>query len=474
MESIWSQSCPIKERECLQQDMKSEIAVIGAGMAGILIAYELQKAGHQVVVLEANRIASGQTRNTTAKITSQHGMIYQKLIQTLGEDTAKQYALANEAAIQEYRNLISSEGIDCDLEERSAYVYGNDEESLRAEVDAAAGLGLPATFVPEVFLPVPTAGAVQFAHQAQFHPLKFLAAISDPLTIFEHTSVRSVEDNRLVTEHGNVQAEHIIFASHFPFVNFPGMYFARMHQARSYVLALKHAAQVDGMFIGAEKDSYSFRNYGELLLLGGGNHRTGENSAGGRYARLRQKAKEWFPHSQEVAFWSAQDCMPADSVPYIGHYAASQPNWYVATGFQKWGMTSSMVSAMLLRDMICGKENPYAPAFNPKRFDAVALPSMATEGGQAVKGLFKRFFQIPAAQAAQIPAGHGGIVRLDGKKIGVYKDENGTLYPVDIRCPHLGCQLEWNPDERSWDCPCHGSRFDRFGHLISGPAQESL
>ncbi len=474
MESIWSQLCPIRERASLQQDINCEIAVIGAGMAGILIAYELQKSGHQVVVLEANRIAGGQTRNTTAKITSQHGMIYHKLMETLGETTARQYALANEAAIQEYRTLIASEGIDCDLEERSAYVYGTDEKQLRAEAEAAAGLGLPAAFVSELSLPVPTAGAVRFGHQAQFHPLKFLSALSDGLAIFEHTPVRTVKDNRLATDHGTVQAEHIIFACHYPFVNFPGMYFARMHQERSYVLALKHAMQVDGMFVGAEAGGYSFRNYGDLLLLGGMNHRTGENAAGGRYARLRQKANAWFPHCEEVACWSAQDCMPLDSVPYIGQYASRQPNWYVATGFQKWGMTSSMVSAMLLRDQIDGKENPYASAFDPRRFDTAALPSLANEGGHAAKGLFKRFFQIPAEQAARIPAGHGGVVQQDGKKLGVYKDEQGTLYPVDIRCPHLGCQLEWNPDEKSWDCPCHGSRFDKFGHLISGPAQQSL
>ena len=166
--------------------------------------------------------------------------------------------------------------------------------------------------------------------------------------------------------------------------------------------------------------------------------------------------------------------MPPDSVPYIGRYAAGRPNWYVATGFQKWGMTSSMVAALVLRDMISGAENAYAQVFDPGRLETEAIPGIAAEGGQAVKGLTRRIFQVPETQAEQIHPGHGGIVLLDGEKVGVYRDEDGTLYPVHIRCPHLGCQLEWDPDERSWDCPCHGSRFDRFGNLISGPAQEGI
>ena len=474
MESIWSQTCQLRQREALPGDMKTDIAVIGAGMAGILIASALQGAGRRVVVLEAKRTAGGQTRNTTAKLTCQHGLLYEKLIRTLGEEKARQYAQANAAALMEYRRIIADRNIDCELEQRDACVYGSNAAQLRKEAEAAAALGLPAFFVEETKLPFPTAGAVCFANQAQFHPLKFLQAISEPLTIYENTSVQSVEENQLITTRGRVQAEQIVFACHYPFVNFPGMYFARMHQERSYVIALENAARMDGMWIGAEQGAYSFRNYGPLLLLGGGGHRCGENSAGGRYDLLRQQAARWFPGSREVAHWSAQDCVTADSVPYIGPYAASRPNWYVATGFQKWGMTSSMVAAMLLRDRICGKENPWAEVFDPGRFDEKTLTGLAQESVQAVKGLAKQLFQIPAEAAKELTPGHGGVVFWKGKKLGVYKDESGALWPVDIRCPHLGCQLEWNPDERSWDCPCHGSRFDYRGKLISGPAQENI
>ena len=474
MNSIWTKNVQIEEREPLNGDIKAEIAVIGAGIAGLLIASELQRAGHQVVILEAKRIASGQTQNTTAKITSQHGMIYRRLISTLSRDRAKQYAMANEAAIEAYRRLVEKENIDCSFETRNAYVYGDDGQQLQAEAEAAASLGLPASYVRQTALPFSTAGAVCFANQAQFHPMQFLAHIAQPLTVYENTPVLSVKDDLIETTRGWVRAEHIVFACHFPFVNFPGMYFARMHQERSYVLALENAGQVDGMWIGAGVGGYSFRNYGKLLLLGGGGHHCGENSTGGRYALLRQAAREWFPDSREIAHWSAQDCVTADGVPYIGRYAQSRQNWYVATGFQKWGMTSAMVSAMLLRDLICGVKNHFAEVFDPGRFDVAMVSGVAAQGGQAVRGLAKELFQIPEAQAAEILNGHGGIVVLRGEKVGVYKDEDGHIYPVNTRCPHMGCQLEWNPDERSWDCPCHGSRFDGKGSLISGPAQENL
>ena len=474
MGSIWSQTCSIGRRPPLRGHLKTQAAVVGAGMAGVLTAYALQQAGLSVVVLEADRIAGGQTQNTTAKITSQHGLIYSRLIQSFGEETARRYAKANQDAVRAYQDLIDVQGISCDWEERCAYLYGPDVTVLQEEAEAARRLGLPASFTREVSIPIPHDGAVCFEGQAQFHPLKFLKVLADQLTIYEQSRVLTAEGDLLTTELGSVQAEHIVFACHFPFVNFPGMYFARMHQERSDVLALQGAPPVDGMFLGVGRDTFSLRTYGELLLLGGGGHRTGENTEGGRYDLLRRKAREWFPQSQETAHWSAQDCMPPDHVPYIGPYSSSHPGWYVATGFQKWGMTSSMAAATLLCDMIQGRDNPYAGLFSPSRLDPAALPGILKEGGQAVKSMVKRFFQIPAEAAKDIPAGHGGIVFLNGKKAGVYRDETGALHPVDIRCPHLGCQLEWDPDEKTWDCPCHGSRFDCLGRLISGPAQTDL
>lgn len=474
MESVWRHQCDIKGRPALEQDLDVETAIIGGGMAGILIADALQQSGHQVVVLEADRIAGGQTQNTTAKITAQHGLKYAKLIHEIGSEAARQYAEANQDAIQAFREMIESRNISCNFEEKRAYLYGDHLAQLQEETEAAASLGLPASLVHQVPIPLPCAGSVCFDGQAQFNPLQFLQAVSRDLTIFEGTSVQIVEDNVLKTEHHTIRAEHIVFATHYPFVNIPGLYFARMHQERSYVLALKHAELVDGMFIGAGENSYSLRTYEDMLLFGGENHRTGKNQDGGRYDALRQKANELFPHSREVAHWSAQDCITADGVPYIGRYSHSHSNWYVATGFQKWGMTSSMVSAIIIRDLICGKDNPWIQVFDPGRFHANDLPGVAVETGQAIKGLTKLLFQIPSEEVEHLPNGHGGVVFFHGKKMGVYKEDDGSIHAVELRCPHLGCQVEWNQDERSWDCPCHGSRFDYFGQLISGPAQKDI
>ena len=452
MKSIWSETCDIPQREPLRGDTETEIAVIGAGMAGVLIASALQRAGRQVAVFEAKRIASGQTRNTTAKITAQHGLFAERLIKTLGEERAKKYAEANLAAIEAYRKLIAEENIDCDFSNESAFVYGDDESLLENEAKAQAALGLATYLVSNPDVPGGAKAAVRADGQAQFHPLKFLKAISEPLTIYENTPVISVDGGELQTARGRVRAEKVVFACHYPFINFPGMYFARMHQERSYVLALENASIPGGMWIGAGDGGYSFRKYGDLVLFGGEGHRTGENSGGGKYEALRKRASGFFQNSRVKTYWSAQDCVTADGVPYIGRYSDSTPNWYVATGFQKWGMTTSMASAMILRDMICGRENPYADAFDPGRFDLKAVAGTFSEGAQAVKGLTRSLLNIPQA----------------------YKDESGEVHAVSVKCPHLGCQLEWNPDEKTWDCPCHGSRFTANGELISGPAQEDL
>ena len=476
MPSIWSETTQIAPRPPLPGDLDTDTAVIGGGMAGVLTAWLLKEAGVESVVLEAQRLGSGQTRNTTAKITSQHGLIYDKLTRRFGAEQAGQYARVNQRAIAEYRRIVRELAIDCALEERAAYLYSTlDEDALRAEAHAARALGLNAQFTAQTALPFPVKGAVRFEEQAQFHPLRFLAAVAEQVTVYEQTLVLRVDGGRVETDRGTVRARHVVFACHFPFVNAPGYYFARMHQERSYVLALKNAPQLDGMYYGVDPEGLSFRNAGEYLLLGGGNHRTGENSAGGRYELLRQAARRCYPDSREAAHWSAQDCIPLDGVPYIGVYAPSVPNWYVATGFQKWGMTSSMAAAMLISARITGREDPDGAVFSPRRFKLPAAgANLLEDGKQTVKGLSRQLFTSGRAELEALPSGHGGVVELDGEKVGAYRDETGELFLVSTRCPHLGCQLEWNPDEKSWECPCHGSRFDHRGRLLEGPAQTHL
>lgn len=478
MASIWEQTVEFEPRPPLGCDLDVEVAVIGAGMAGALTAFLLHQRGIRCAVFEAALIGSGQTAGTTAKITSQHGLIYARLIEQFGRERAQEYADANQRAVLRYRQIAEEHGIACMMEEQEAYVYGlHDAEPLRREAEAAVSLGLPAAFVHAVRLPFPVSGAVRFAQQAQFHPLRFLGGICRGLTVYEHSPVAVAEDNRLRVNGHTVTADQIVFATHYPFVNVPGLYFARMYQSRAYTLALEHAAHTGGMYIDAGEGGLSLRNAGRVLLLCGEDHRTGENVTGGRYDALRRMAATLYPGSREVAHWSAQDCMTPDGIPFIGRYAASTPNWYVATGFNKWGMSSAMVAAERIADWIAGGGCVEPGIFDPQRFNVATAAEVLREGGQAIRGLGLQLLTVPEAQVSDLPLGHGGVVNVgdDGEeKAGVYRDESGKLHAVGTRCPHMGCQVAWNPDEKCWECPCHGSRFDAQGHVIDNPAQEDL
>ncbi len=441
MKSIWSESCALPKKPEMKGDLVVEVAVIGAGMAGLLTAFLLKKEGLNVVVLEGAETAGGATKNTTAKITSQHSLIYDKLIRSVGEEQAKQYAAANQQAIEMYREIIAENQVDCNFETKNAFLYSLDQgENIKAEANAAQKLGIDAEFTVKTDLPFDVRAAVKFSNQAQFNPLEFIKFISSDLDIYEHTTAILVRDDTIITNRGRVTADRIVVATHFPFINVPGWYFARMYQQRSYVIALKNAAKLDGMYIDADENGYSFRNYGEYVLLGGAGHRTGKHPQQASYEKLRSAAKRFFPNSEEVFHWSAQDCMTLDGVPYIGLYSAAKSNLYVATGFNKWGMTSSMVSAMILADTICGRPNKNAEVFSPQRFNAAAsAENMLINGAQSVAGLTAGLFSSPSR-----------------------------------KCAHLGCRLHWNPDEETWDCPCHGSRYTDKGELIDNPATRGL
>lgn len=476
MKSLWSESCKFRKREALNKDIKTDVLVIGAGIAGILTAYMLKQRGREVVVIDAAEIASGNTKNTTAKITSQHDLIYSKLITEFGEEKARQYAKANELAIKKYKEIIEDRRIECDFEEKPAYVYSlNEVDVLKEEVEAAKKLGIDAEFVQKATLPFKINGALKFNNQAQFNPLKFLKDISNELVIYENTRALEIKENLVVTSGGNITAKNIVVATHYPIMNAPGYYFMKMHQERSYVLALENKSEVDGMYIDLNKEGYSFRTYNNLLLLGGIRHRTGENEEGGSYDELRKVAKRLYPKAKEKYHWSAQDCMTIDGIPYIGRYSSETPSIYVATGFNKWGMTSSMVSAMIISDMILEKENDFSEIFSPRRFDlSLSINNIANDLIETAKNFIAQKVYIPSSEIEHIKNGHGGIIEYNGEKVGVYKNKEGKEFFVSTKCTHLGCQLSWNADELTWDCPCHGSRFDYKGRLIGSPATKDL
>lgn len=474
--SLWRGNVEFAPRARLDGDLNTDVAIIGGGMTGVLIAHCLKRRGVRAVILEANRLCGGQTQNTTAKITSQHGMIYDALTQKFGAEKAGQYAQANESAIRAFAALIDGEGIDCDFKRVPAYLYSATAAApMEREAEAAKRAGIDARFVNDARLPFAVAGAVVFDGQARFHPLKFVRAVSRELSVFEDTPVVSVKDDCAFTPRGTVRAKHIVFACHYPFINIPGWYFLRMHQERSYVIALESDFLPEGMYYGVDNDGLSLRTAEGLLLVSGENHRTGENSRGGRYDALLRRARACLPVGGVTARWSAQDCVTLDGVPYIGRFSESTPNWYVATGFAKWGMSTSMAAAQIISGQIMGDAPEWADVFSPARFAlSASAKSFANDTAQAFKGLAREFLSVPKTTLNALAPGHGGIVEVDGKKAGVYKDEMGKCYIINPRCPHLGCQLEWNPDERSYDCPCHGSRFRFDGALLSGPAKEDL
>lgn len=449
MKSLWSETICLPRHKKLKADLRCQNVVIGAGMAGLLIAYFLQEKGQEVIVLEANKIASGQTKNTTAKITSQHGCIYHDMIKNVGEARAKGYAKANEAAIQLYKEIITKEGIDCHYEELPSFLYSQKEygiERLKKEARAAKSLGIKAEYVRGDkinALPFGIMGAVKFEGQAQFHPLEFIQAIAEKLTIYERTNVLEVDEHFVITDKHVVVADNVIFATHYPFPIVPGFYFLRQHQSRSYVIAIEGEGVpqlMDGMYYGMDKEGLSFRHAQGKLLVGGGSHRTGKKDKRNGFCYLKEQVKKYYPNVEIVTQWAAQDCMPHDGIPLIGRFSLKHDNWYVATGFQKWGMTSAMISAMIISDMIIGKENPYANIFSPQRL--------------LVKAGYKKF-----------------MVDVWESILGFGK---GVFVKKNQKCTHMGCALIWNEEEESWDCPCHGSRYTKDGENIDNPAQTML
>ena len=428
--SVWWELTSLPSFTPLQGDKKTDVLIIGGGMAGLLCAHMLKQARVSYILVEADRLCSGVTKNTTAKITAQHGLIYHKLLRRFGMERTRMYLEANLAAIREFRTLCGT--IDCAFEEQTSCVYSQwDAKKTELEITALDQLGFDAEYLNDLPIPISVAGAVQFRRQAQFHPLRFAAGLVKGLNIYEHTKVRELRGMTAITDHGSVTASKIIVATHFPFLNKHGSYFLKLYQHRSYVLALEGTPPLRGMYVDESDAGLSFRPAGDLLLLGGGGHRTGKT--GGSWAELSAFALEHYPKAAEVRRWAAQDCMSLDQIPYVGQYSRCTPNLYVATGFNKWGMTNSMAAAMILRDMVLERENPWAEAFSPSR--SILHPQLAVNALESTVGL---------------------------------------LTPSRKRCPHLGCALKWNPREHSWDCPCHGSRFEENGQLIDNPATDDL
>lgn len=490
--SYWLASTESDDYPQLSEDIKTEVAIIGGGMTGILCAYFLQKKGIESVILEARKIVSGTTAHTTAKITSQHGLIYEKIKTQRGPEIAKQYAEANESAIAEFKKIIDENNIECGFSEQPAYIYTQSEEKIQKmqdELKTVEELGIKASYEEEIPFSIPIKAAIRFDAQAQFHPRKFLLPIAKKISksnvrIFEKTRAVGLEEGdeySIITDQGKkVTARKVIISSHYPFYNKAAMYFSRIYAERAYIVAIKaNEKYPGGMYINAEEPSRSLRGHicddEELILVVGENHKTGQgNDLVRHYHALIDFAAKLFTIKDIPYRWSAQDCMTLDGVPYVGRYKADTPNLYVATGFEKWGMTNSMASALILSDMILGIENPWQEAYNPSRQNIMgAVKNFVVENADVAKHLIKgKISSLP--ENIDLKPGEGKVFKSDGERIGAFRDDSGRLHLVNTTCTHMGCELNWNSAENSWDCPCHGSRFTCSGSIIEGPAVEPL
>lgn len=428
MNSIWVNTVNKPQFPKLSHDINTDVLIVGGGLTGILCAYMLNKSNIDYTLIEANEICSGITQNATAKITVQHGLIFEKIIKRYGIEAAKLYYESNNDALNNYKKICKDIG--CDFQIQDSFVYSlNNSAKIKKELNAYRKIGVSVDFLTKTSLPFDVSGAIRLKNQGQINPLKFLYKLSENLNIKENTKLINFMPNCAQTNNGNIKFKKAIIATHFPIFNKNGLYFLKMYQHRSYVIALENAPKLDGIYVDEDIKGLSFRNYNDLLLLGGGSHRTGKG--GGNWAELIEFAKKNYPNAKIKYRWATQDCMTLDGIAYIGKYSKNTPNIFVGTGFNKWGFTNAMVAAKILSDLISEKENKYSKIYAPYR--SIVHPQLALNGVDAVLNL---------------------------------------ITPTAPRCPHLGCALKYNKAEHSWDCPCHGSRFSTTGKLLDNPATD--
>jgi glycine/D-amino acid oxidase-like deaminating enzyme/nitrite reductase/ring-hydroxylating ferredoxin subunit len=490
-QSLWIATAPAPARPPLRNDLDVDVAIVGAGMVGLTSAYLLQKEGLKVAVLERGRILEGVTGKTTAKVTSQHGLVYDTLAKRFGEDKARLHAQASETARATVARLVQEVGAQADLTRAPNYVYTTDSgqvEGLRREAEAARRLGLPAEFTRETELPFEVRGAVRFDDQAHFHPRKYLVRLAEAVAqggghVHENTPALEVEDGtpcKVTTPGGTVRARHAIVATHVP-VNDRAWFVTRIQVKREYVLALPYDGPLKGMYVSADSPRRSVRPYdgdGErLLVVAGESHPIGEHTdTTGHYQALEHFAREHFGAGPPRYYWSTQDAYPTDELPLIGRYSPTAKHTWTATGFRAWGMTQSTVAALMFADEIAGRASPWRELYDPfspaRLLKGVANPSFLKQQGVAMKGLVGR--RLERHHFAELGPGEGRVVDLDHHKVATCRTRDGAEHAVFAACTHMGCIVSWNLAEQSWDCPCHGSRFAPDGQVLHGPAAKPL
>lgn len=478
--------------EEIKEDKKVSVCIIGGGLTGLQTAYNLSDK-LDVVILEKDRICGSTSGKTTGKITSQHGVFYDYLINSQSKEFAKMYLEANEKAIQNIKDIVEKEEIECDLEEESSYVFTKQETKLdmiKNEKKAVDKLQKEKSdYVKEIELPTEISGAIEFKNQAQFHPLKYAyglakAIIKNDGKIYENTKVTDIKrENEKYVVYANknkVIADYVVLATRYPIMNVPGYYFLKMYQSTSYAMVFDAKKKLfDGMYISYETPNVSFRTIRdgdrELLLAVGYDYKTGTEELRDGYQRLEVIVRKMYPDAEVLYKWTAEDCISLDKIPYIGQYSSIMKNLYIATGFNKWGVTSSNVAANIITDKILQKENKYEEIFKSTRIEPIKnRQEMGDMLKEANKSILLSRFKIPKEELDNIKIGEGKIIKIDNTKVGVYKSKTGEIYKVKPICTHLGCELYFNNIEKIWECPCHGSKFTYDGKSIEVPSNKDL
>lgn len=494
MDSLWLNSVEhFNGSDLLKENLETDACIIGAGVFGTTCAYYLLKLGFSVILVDKGDLGHGTTGFSTGKITSQHGLFYDYLINSFGIDFAYDYLCANEGSIESINKIIDEENIKCDFEYKNNFVYSLNKSDLKLfedEKSALDKLNFKCDLVSKTSLPFDVGCALCFKSQAQFNPIKYVDSLYNCILnnnglIFSNTVITDVKQDGeffySLSLNNMIKSKFVIVATHFPFINIPGFYFTKMYQSTSYVIAVETKKTLpSGMYVSNSSPIFSFRtakyNGKDVLIVAGGDHKTGDSvNYDDTYGVLENEVKKYYPDSSVLFKWSSNDCISLDKIPYVGSYSAFTPNMFVGTGFKKWGFSSSNIAANIIVDKICGKQNKFEYLFDSSRLKPIKnFKELKNVSVQTSKSLIFDKFKVKDYDFSNISNDSGSVVKIDGVNVGIYKDPDGNVFAVNPVCSHLGCLLAWNNADKTWDCPCHGSRFNYRGECISDPAFKSL
>jgi len=488
-QSYWNATAPASAFPALAGEIDADVAIVGGGIVGVTLARLLKDRGLEVALVEARRVGEEVTGKSTAKITSQHNVAYTTIARKFGEEGARIYGEANQAGLATIRDLAQRHGIACNLETMPAFTYtldGDEVETIEKEVEVARRLGLPASLTGDTGLPFAVRAAMRWDDQAQFHPVRYVKGLAETIpgggcNVFENSRVIDWDPHRIATDAGAVRARHVVMATHLPLgqigffytENYPHMHVVIMGRAeRDRVPA--------GMYISVDTPHHSARGHRDdegrdWMIFTGPSYTHGEvDKEREAFADIEAFARDHFGVEAEYR-WTNEDYRSMDHVPYVGRSSSLRDSYLVATGFNAWGITNGTAAAIMLADLIEGRDNPWAKVFDATRIKPVASAKEFAAGNAATAShLVGGHLARKLHSFDELAPGEAAILRIDGRNVAGFRDEKGALHAVSAACTHMGCILGWNETDRTWDCPCHGSRFALDGSVIHGPAVTAL